>query len=121
MPIFLVVFIGAVDFGMAFYVKVVLENSAREGANYLVYNKDAAMASGFAATITAVQNEGQGSGVTINSGNVTVHCYSGASVDDTCPAGSTVSVRVSYNMNMPVEVIFRGPLHLTNEARMLVP
>ncbi len=117
----MVLFIGAIDFGMAFHIKVILENSAREGANYLVYNTDAAKAAGFAATITAVQTEGQGSGITINSSDVIVHCYSGASVDDTCPKGSTVSVIAGYNMSLPVEIIFHGPLHLTNEARMLVP
>lgn len=121
LPIFLVLFIGAVDFGMAFYVKVVLENSAREGAYYLVYNTTTGKASGFAATIAAVQAEGEGSGVAISNSDVTIHCLVGGVVDDTCPKGSTASVAVSHNMDLPVQVIFQGPLHLTNEARMLVP
>ncbi|MFH1186010.1 MAG: TadE/TadG family type IV pilus assembly protein, partial [Chloroflexota bacterium] len=74
LPIFLVLTIGALDLGMAFYVKVVLANSAREGAYFLVYHTETGKADSFAATKTAVQAEGGNSGVDIATARIDVQC-----------------------------------------------
>jgi len=120
LPIILVVVIGALDFGMAFFVKVVLENSAREGAYYMVYNTEEGMADSFAATKAAVQAEGQNSGVVIAAEDIDVECQVAGVVDTGCAVGSTVVVTVSHDMQLLADVLFLGPLRLTNEARMLI-
>jgi len=121
LPILLLLVIGALDFGMAFYVKTVLQNSAREGAYYLVYHTEEGKAASFAATKTAVQSEAGDSGVEIDAAKINVQCLVGVVVNNTCPSESTAVVTVSHDMEMLVDVIFHGPLHLTNEARMLIP
>jgi len=121
LPILLVVVIGALDFGMAFYTKVVLTNSAREGANYMVYHRLEGMANSFQATKDNVVKEGANSGFTIDTANVQVTCLVGGSENLTCPSLSTVVVTVTHDMPFLVDVIFHGPLHLRTEARMLIP
>jgi Flp pilus assembly protein TadG len=121
LPIFLLLVIGALDFGMAFYAKVVLTNSAREGANFMVYNRLAGMANSFEATKVAVQTEGQNSGFTIDTADIQVQCLVGGVVDNTCSTGSTVVVTVTHDMELLVDVIFHGPLQLMSEARMMIP
>jgi len=121
LPIFLLLVIGALDFGMAFYTKVVLTNSAREGANYMVYHRLAGMANSFQATKEHVVKEGANSGFTIDTANIQVACLVGGSPDVTCPSRSTVVVTVTHNMPLLVDVIFHGPLQLRSEARMLIP
>jgi Flp pilus assembly protein TadG len=120
-PIFLVLTIGALDLGMAFYVKVVLANSAREGAYFLVYHTETGKADSFEATKTAVQAEGGNSGVDIATAKIDVQCLVGGVVNNACPNGSTAVVTVAHDMELLVDVIFHGPLQLTNEARMLIP
>jgi len=121
LPIVLIIVIGALNFGMAFFVKVVLENSAREGAYFMVYNTEEGKADSFAATKAAVQAEGQDSGVAIAAGDIAVECRVGAAVNNNCPIGSTVVVTVTHEMDLLVNVLFQGPLQLSNEARMLIP
>jgi len=116
LPILLVIVIGALDFGMAFYAKVVLTNSAREGANYMVYN-----AGDVAGTKTAVQMEGANSGVVIDAADIQVQCLVGGVPDVSCPPRSTAVVTVSHDMPLLVDVIFSGPLQLNSQARMLIP
>ena len=40
LPILLLLVVGALDFGRAFYMKTVMENSAREGAYYMANHTD---------------------------------------------------------------------------------
>ena len=121
LPIFMLLVIGAVDFGMAFYTKVVLTNSAREGANYLVYHRLAGMANSFQATKEHVVKEGSSLGFTIDTANIQVRCLVGGVENLACPSRSTVVVTVTHNMPLILDVIFHGPLQLRSEARMLIP
>lgn len=121
LPIFMLLVIGAVDFGMAFYTKVVLTNSAREGANYMVYHRLAGMANSFQATKEHVVKEGSSLGFTIDTANIQVTCLVGGTENLACPSRSTVVVTVTHNMPLILDVIFHGPLQLRSEARMLIP
>jgi Flp pilus assembly protein TadG len=122
LPVILVLVIGALDLGMAFHVKVVLENSAREGAYYMVYNLDRADVPGSVnQAIAAVQAEAENSGVEIAAADVTVECLVGGVVNPGCPIGSTVSVTAAHDTELLVDVFFDGPLTLTNRARMMIP
>jgi Flp pilus assembly protein TadG len=121
LPILLLLVIGALDYGLAFYIKVVLENSAREGAYYMVYHTSDGLANSFALTKAAAQVEGHNSGITIATGDIDVTCKQGATVDNTCPSGSTVIVTVQHQMVLAVDIFSRGPLVLTSDAKMLIP
>jgi Flp pilus assembly protein TadG len=122
LPALLLLIIGTLDFGSAFFIKVALENSAREGAYYLVYNNSStARASDFAAVKTAVQVEAENSGLTIPTGDISVTCMEGASVNNNCPSGSTVIVRIEYEHEMALDFFSDGSVELTNEARMQIP
>jgi hypothetical protein len=100
---------------------VVLTNSAREGANYMVYHRLAGMANSFEKTKEAVVIEGANSGFTIDTAKIQVSCLAAGSPAPTCPSRSTVVVTVSHDMPLLVDIIFHGPLHLRSEARMLLP
>lgn len=121
LPVVLLLVIGALDIGRAFYVKVVLENSAREGANYMVYHTAEGKANTFALTKAAVQTEGQNSNLTIPLADIDVNCMVGASVNNTCPSVSTVVVTVRHEMPLVADIFFNGPLELVTDARMLIP
>jgi Flp pilus assembly protein TadG len=120
LPVLLFIVIGVLDIGRAFFVKVVLENSAREGAYYMVYNTDEGKANSFALTKAAVQIEAQNSGVTIAADNIEVVCMVGGAVNNLCPSGSTVTVTVRNELEMVLGFIFDGPLDLVSDARMLI-
>jgi Flp pilus assembly protein TadG len=124
LPVLLLLIIGVLDFGAAFFVKVQLENSAREGANYMVYHAtDTSPAPNpFTGAKDAAHIEGENSGVLIPSSNIDVYCLVGATkYTASCPSGSTVVVSVPYTMPLAVDIFLGGPLHLTGDARMMVP
>ncbi len=121
LPILLLLVIGAVDIGRAFTIKVMLENSAREGAYYMVNHAEEGKANSFALAKTAVQIEAQDSGFTIPTQNIDVQCMQGTTVNNTCPSGSTVIVTVKYEFAMVMSNLFGGPNMLVNDARMLIP
>jgi len=121
LPILLFLVIGAVDIGRAFYIKVMLENSAREGAYYMINNPDEGKANSFALAKTATQIEAQDSGFTIPAQDIIVKCMEGATENNDCPSGSTVIVTVQYNFQLAINVFIKGPLKISNDARMLIP
>ncbi|MDD2921625.1 MAG: TadE/TadG family type IV pilus assembly protein [Anaerolineales bacterium] len=121
LPILLLLRVGVLDFGMAFFVKVELENAAREGAYYMVYHTSDGKANSFALAKAAVQIEGQGAGIAIPLADIEVKCLVGTTVDNSCPSGSTVVVTVRHQMTLAVDIFFNGPLALSDDARMLIP
>ena len=121
LPILLLLTLGALDIGRAFFMKVVLENSAREGAYYMIYNnKTETRANNFNLVKVAVQIEAENSGVTIPLENIDVKCMDGAFVNNTCPGGSTVIVAVRSDLALILDFFSSTPLVLTNDARMLI-
>lgn len=119
LPILLLLIVGALDYGFAFFVKVELENSAREGASYMVYHSRESGA--INAAKERVQFEGENAGVEIDLSDIDIKCMVGGVEDSSCPGGSTVVVKVSYQMPMVVDIFGNGTLNLTGDARMLIP
>jgi len=117
-PVLMVLAIGALDFGMAYFVKVVMENSAREGAYYMVYNTDHELSPPYDETQVknTVMAEAGTYGVDITAAEITVTCDPAA-----CPSGSTAIVTVAHQMDLLVDLIFNGPITVSSEARMLLP
>ncbi len=119
LPLLLILILGVLEFGRAFQTKIVLTNAAREGTHYFIYDIDDS--GSFTNTIAAAVAEANNSGVNITPSDVTVHCYDGATVNDTCPAGSTVEVWVQNMFELTIIGTFVDPLPINSSARMLVP
>lgn len=123
LPVVALLIFGVLQFGRAFQIKIVLENAAREGAYYFIYDQEDADA-GFPNTMAAVRTESQNSGVTIEDSQITVQCRVGGSVNtppDDCPQGSTVEVIVTHSYEVAVISYFSGPIAMKSNARMLIP
>ena len=117
LPILLVLILGAMDLGRIFYVKTVLTNAAREGANTLSrYPTD--NTTGYNRTLAAIQAEGNSSGVTIADGEVT---YTGC-----CTIGSPVGVTIEKDVNLVFDGfldavgIIDGPVRISSSVTMVV-
>ena len=122
LPVLLFLVIGTLDLGFVFFVKVALENSAREGAYFLVYNNTVnSRDDDFAEVKSRVGWEAENSGITIAAEDIDVECMVGGSVNNSCPSGSTVIVTIQQELALAVDIFLDGPLQLTNQARMLIP
>lgn len=119
LPILLLLIIGALDYGFAFFIKVELESSAREGAYYMVYHARESGAVDEAKN--RVQIEGENAGIQILLSDIDVVCMVGIIEDSTCPSGSTVIVTVQHQMPLAVDIFGNGLLELTSDARMQIP
>ena len=117
LPIFLLLVLGAMDFGRMFYTKMVLINAAREGASYLSYNPEDAD-EGFFETFAIIYNEGFSSNVEVFASDVT---YSGC-----CNRGSPVEVSITKTVDLIFDGILQtfgllgGPVQLTSSVKMVV-
>lgn len=119
-PIFLTVILGAYDVGRLFHSRIVITNSAREGARYLsVHPTD--KADGYVGTENAVLQEAQNSGFALSSENFAVTLC----IDNDAPIGcdpeTPVEVTVAYEFNFILVGFFADPLELDSSVRMLVP
>ena len=120
LPILLLLVVGALDFGRAFYMKVVMENSAREGAYFMAYHATDDPANAIANAKEATQIEAENSGFTIPLENITIDCIDSLGGTD-CDSESTVTVTVESEFQLVVSALFGGPFELVNDARMLIP
>ena len=117
LPILLVLILGAMDLGRVFFVKTVLTNAAREGANTLSrYPSDDT--AGYNRTLAAIQAEGNSSGVTITAGEVT---YTGC-----CDIGFPVGVTIEKDVDLVFDGfldavgIIDGPVTISSSVTMVV-
>ncbi|MBN2045267.1 MAG: pilus assembly protein [Anaerolineales bacterium] len=124
LPLVLLLIFGVLEFGRAFQIKIVLENAAREGVHYLIYDRDDP-GDGFPNTIAAVMAESQNSGVEIVSTDVTVQCLDAVgdpiTTSPLCPTGSTAEVIVTHPFNVALFGYFLGEISLASNARMYMP
>jgi Flp pilus assembly protein TadG len=95
LPIILLIMVGVVDLGRAYFAYMTVVNVAQEGARYGAANPTAG------ATIDShAQNEAQGSGV--NPAQLVVtHSFPNG-----CAAGKTIKVDVTYNFQFFTAYIF---------------
>jgi Flp pilus assembly protein TadG len=119
LPLLLLLIFGVLELGRAFQTKIVLTNAAREGTHYFIYDIDDSPS--FTKTIAATVAESNNSGVQISTVDVTVHCYVGATLNDDCPAGSTVEVIVQNVFKLNIFGFDWNELIIKSDARMLVP
>jgi Flp pilus assembly protein TadG len=121
LPIVLFLVLGALSIGQVFHIKVILENAAREGALYMVYNPDDGKADSFALSKAAVQLEAENSGVEILDEDIDIYCELDGSENNNCPEGSIVVVTVQHELSVIFDGLLGGPFHLANDAKMLIP
>lgn len=119
LPILLVLILGAMDLGRVFYVKTILTNAAREGANYLSrYPKDAEV--GYLKTWSAISTEGNNSGVTILRDDVV---WSGTNC---CTVGQPVVITINNKVDLVFDGflnamgIIGGPVTISSSVTMVV-
>ena len=121
LPLLLLLLLGTLELGRAFFIKVILENSAREGAHYFIYDPDDKN-DAFAATITAVKTECANSGIIVNEEDITVQCLkSDGTTDNSCPHGSTVEVITEMEIDLAIFGFLVDSQMIRSSARMLVP
>jgi len=122
-PIFLVIVLGIVDFGMALRAYVTIENAAREGARYGVVDCDST------ADVTEIKNKVVDmSGGLLEAADVAVDADSVSSGNQNCTsslpaAGGTITVTAThtYNMITPLGNLvtsLSGPITLSASTTM---
>lgn len=115
-PLLLLLIMGVLDFGRAFFIKITLTNAAREGAYYLSYNpSDKTNCVGgvcYQGTIKAIQNEAYSIGINITPADVTI--------TNCCTTGQYVEVKVRQTVQLTIYRVFYGPLVLNSTSRMVV-
>ena len=131
LPLVVFLILGALEFGRAFQTKIVLENAAREGTHYFIYDsEDVSSSPAFNNTKTAIISEAANSGVAITGTDITVQCFSDANAnglidsgeaDANCNSGSTVDVEVTVDFELAVIGAFTDPLPISSNARMFIP
>jgi len=115
LPLLLVLIIGAMDLGRVFYIKIVLTNAAREGANYLSRNP-----ADYTNTWNAISAEGDSSGVTITYEEVD---WTGTNC---CSVGSPVVITIEKDVDLVFDGflntmgIIDGPLTISSSVSMVV-
>lgn len=97
LPILVLLVMGALELGRAFYLKIVLTGAAREGAYFLSYhpedktNCDAGVC--YQDSITAVKNESNLSGIVVTPADITFECPA-------CTSGNLLTVTVTKNVKL---------------------
>ena len=123
LPLLMLLILGVIEFGRVFQTKIVMENAAREGAHYMIYDRGDPD-NGFPNTISAVVTEAVNSGVTLDSTEVIVRCLTAGVVNsppNNCPSGTTVEVLVIKDYQMSILGFLSGAIPLNSNARMFVP
>lgn len=133
LPLVLLLIIGVLELGRAFFTKIAMTNAAREGANFFVYHKrDSDVID---KTKSRVMNEVWNvSEITITPPQVVIECrdvtvdlVNKEIISDTpladafdCPRGYTLEVTVSNEYNTIFDFII-GPFTMQANARMVIP
>jgi Flp pilus assembly protein TadG len=114
LPILVLVLVGVFDLGRALFALITITNAAREGARYGTLHTD--------ETVDLVQAaamlEAQGSGITIDSVNVT--CPDNG-VPWPCNRGTAVRVTVVSTFESILGVIIPNDIVISRFAEMAVP
>jgi len=108
LPLLMLILAGIFDLGRAFNAYIVITNAAREGAYYGSLNPFDTD-----GIVARVINEGQGSGITLTTGDV--------AVSTTGATGSPVCVTVTYDFELITPILRGGqPITLQSSAEMMV-
>jgi len=121
-PLLVVIVIGLLDLGRAYFSVIIINNAAREGARYLSSHRSD-LGDGFIGTIAAAQQEAQGTIVTIAPSDVTASCTDN---DDPSDGKCDTNYPYSYPVIVTVRTTFKpimwpGTFTFYRTAKMLVP
>lgn len=131
--VLLIIIVGILDLGRAFFTMITLTNVSREGARYLTIfpNDNAAISkncsggsacsTAFCCTIQAALLEAQGSIVALSSSNVAVTYCRDLDTFQGCDSGFPVRVTASVNFVPITGWVLPSPINLTRSTQMLVP
>jgi Flp pilus assembly protein TadG len=117
LPLLLLLILGVMDLGRMFYIKMILTNAAREGANYLAYFPEDAN-NGYVDTFAAISDEASSSNVEVVTADVT---YSGC-----CTRGQSVEVTITkmedliFDSALQAVGLLGGPVQITSTVKMMV-
>lgn len=124
LPLMLILVLGAMDFGRLFYYKIVLTNAAREGANYLSRNSTTECTAlgvcQYTNTWTAIETEGESSGVTIAIDEVDWENTNCCTVGDYVEISIEKEVDLFFDGFLDTMGIVDGPITINTSARMVV-
>ena len=125
--IVLMIFVfGIFEVGRLFHMKIVLANSAREGARYLIRHTSDADPEDpdiepFVKTISAILNEANSSGISIDPNNISISCIDkNGHIGDYSP-GDKVTIAISEEINVGIVSQIFGTINLEEEAVMRMP
>ena len=117
LPLLLVLILGAMDLGRMFYTKIVLTNTAREGANYLAYfpgDRD----NSYANTELIIEAEATSSNVEYSA--LVVNYLNCCTVGDQVGVSITTTVDLVFGSFLQSLGLINGPLTLTSTTWMVV-
>ena len=124
MIVIIIVIFGIFNIGKLFWVKIVIQNSAREGARYLIAHPDDVVPDpldltdySLKSTYTVVLQEANDAGVFLENSDVEISC-----LPSECTSQSTALVKVRQQMSLGVLNIFgMADVILEESAKMLIP
>lgn len=124
--IFLVLLLfGAFDLGRIFQTKIVISNSAREAARFLVLNPRDNLDEGsgpYAGTVSAAIREAQNSAVSLVFSDVFVTpCTDAEFPDDGCDPDQMIRVTINKTYSFFLSDLFGISLPMTSFTRMYLP
>jgi Flp pilus assembly protein TadG len=112
LPLLMIVVVGVLDLGRAFFAVIQVTNAAREGARYLTRNPDDYPS--YIGTVTATETETQ---LDIN-----VFATCPGNVDgDECARGGDAVVTVSHSFELILGWFLPSPVTISRDATMVVP
>ncbi len=110
LPVLILLLLGVMEFGRAFNTQIVMTNAAREGVRVMSISKDVSVARSSVLTAASALNPAlAGSNVVISA--------DGATSSNPCPAGSTATVTISYQLTSLTGIA--GPFAMTGKGVML--
>ena len=119
-PFLVVIVIGLLDLGRAYFSVIIINNAAREGARYLSSHRSD-LGDGFIGTIAAAQQETQGTIVTIAPSDVTASCTDNDD-DGKCDTDYPYSYPVVVTVRTTFKpIMWPGTFTFYRTAKMLVP
>ena len=123
-PIFMLLLVGMIDFGMGLYKYMTVINGARVGARAGILNP----ADTGGVIEAAVSAATSGAGVSIDTTKLTIACTTSSTAtppntSEACSAaksGDTISVTVPYTYTMILPVTFGHTISMTSTAQMAI-
>jgi hypothetical protein len=121
-PLLVIIVVGLLDLGRAYFSVIIINNAAREGARYLSSHRSD-LGDGFSGTIDAAMQEAQGTIVTLTPGDITASCTDN---DDPSDGRCDTAIPYSYPVFVTVRTTFNpifwpGIFTFNRTASMLVP